>query len=283
MKVPLLATQDELRSYIAANRDWYIEQLVEENRIDRLAAQQKTEALFNSLFEGWHDPLLRRTNSEGDVVEEKGAPLRAMLAYLFAEVAKNFYLIHHPESWIEYVTSSQRGDRSIDLDPQRLPSRKELESSLEWEKNVEGPQLLDLWLERFGAMPVDYNRGLDDNSLSADMPPDFRKLEGSNFFRGLALIDLAEAMLKRAFGADAVAIRVNAAGQGDFFQVHVDIKKAETDEVKKFLRIAFYKRFGLAKNTDFVEVHPGGGALGLRLSRYDSLPQLTNSLKAHLS
>ncbi|MEN8202902.1 MAG: NTP transferase domain-containing protein [Bacteroidota bacterium] len=283
MKIPLLATQDDLREYIAANRDWYIEQLLEENRIDRLAAKQKTEALFESLLAGWRDPLLRRTNSDGDVVEEKGAPLRAMLAYLFAEVTKNFYLIHHPECWIEYVTYSQRGDRSIDIDPQSLPSRKELESSLEWEKNFEGPQLLAQWLERYGAKPFDYNRGLDDNSLSGDKPPDFRQLEGSNFFRGLALIDLAEAMLKRAFGADAVAIRVNAAGQGDFFQVHVDTKKAETDEVKEFIRNSFYKRFGLAKDADFVEVHPGGGALGMRLSHFDSLPQLINSLKNHLS
>ena len=283
MKIPLLATQDELRESIAANREWYIEQLMEENRIDRSAARQKTEVLFNSLFAGWRDPVLRRTNNDGDVVEEKGAPLRTMLAYLFAEVTKNFYLIHHPESWIEYVTYSQRGDRSIDMDPQRLPSRKELESSLDWEKNVEGPQLLELWLERYGAKPFDYNRGLDNNSLSGDVPPDFRQLEGSNFFRGLALIDLAEAMLKRGFGTDAVAIRVNAAGQGDYFQVHIDTKKAETDEVKEFIKNAFYRRFGLAKDADFVEVHPGGSALGLRLSRYDSLPQLINSLKTQLT
>ena len=81
---------------------------------------------------------------------------------------------------------------------------------------------MDRWLERFGATPFDYNRGLDDDSLSAENPPEFHRLEGSNFFRGLALIDLAEAMLKRAFGRDAVAVRVNAAGQGDYFQVHVD-------------------------------------------------------------
>jgi hypothetical protein len=205
------------------------------------------------------------------------------VAYLFAEVAKNFHLIHHPEQWIEYVTLSQQGDRNIDIDPKNLPSRKEMESSLEWEKNVKGPQLMELWLDRYGAKPVDYNKGLDNGSLSADTPPDFRKIEGSNFFRGLALIDLAEAMLKRAFGADTVAIRINAAGQGDFFQVHVDTKKTEADEVKDFIRIAFYKRFGLSPDPDFVEVHPGSGALGLRLSHYDSLPQLINTLKAQLS
>ncbi len=282
IKIPLLATQDKLREYIDSNREWYTEQLIEENRIDRLAAQQKTETLYDSLFAGWRDPLLCRTNSDGKVVEEKGTPLRAMVAYLFAEVTKNFYLIHHTESWIEYVTYSQRGDRSIDMDPQTLPSRKEMESAFEWEKDVEGPRLLDLWLEHFAAKPFDYNKGLDDNTLSEDIPPDFRYLEGSNFFRGLALIDLAEAMLKRAFGADAVAIRVNAAGQGDFFQVHIDTKKAETEDVEKFIINAFYKRFSLAKDADFVEVHPGGGAMGLRLSRYDSLPQLINSLKSQL-
>ncbi len=283
LQVPMLATQDELRGAIASNRDWYIAQLMDEHHIDRPEAEQKSDALFESLFAGWRDPLLRRSDGHENIVEEKGAPLRAMLAYLFAEVAKNFYLIHHPEHWIEYITRSQRGDQSIAIDPLKLPSRGELESTLEWEKNREGPELLDLWLERFGAKPFNYNLGLDDASLSGEVPPDFRLLEGSNFFRGLALIDLAEAMLKRAFGSDAVAIRVNAAGQGDFFQVHVDTKKADTDEVKAFITRAFYKRFGLAQDTDFVEVHPGGGALGVRLSRYDSLPQLINSLKTRLS
>ncbi len=154
-----------------------------------------------------------------------------------------------------------------------------MESSLEWEKNVEGPQLLELWLEHYGAKPFDYNRGLDDNSLSADMPPDFRQLEGSNFFRGLALIDLAEAMLKRAFGFDAVAIRVNAAGQGDFFQVHVDTAHTDVEEVKDFLRRAYYQRFELSPDSEFVELHPGGGAVGLRLSRFDALQKLIDALR----
>ena len=76
--------------------------------------------------------------SSGNIPEEKGVPLRAMVAYLFGEVAKNFYLIHNQDEWIEYVSRSQRGDCCL--------------------------------------------------------------LEGSGFFRGLALIDLAEAMLRRAFG-----------------------------------------------------------------------------------
>ena len=76
------------------------------------------------------------------------------------------------------------------------------------------------------ATPFDYNRDLEDALLSAGNLPAIHLIEGTNFFRGLALIDLAEAMLKRAFGNDAVAVRVNGAGQGDFFQVHVDTMAA---------------------------------------------------------
>jgi hypothetical protein len=138
---------------------------------------------------------------------------------------------------------------------------------------------MNRWLERHGATLFDYHRGLDDESLSAENPPEFHRLEGSNFFRGLALLDLAEAMLKRAFGEDAVAVRVNAAGQGDYFQVHVDVQKAQPDDVKQFLRTAFYRRFGLAPVPEFVELHPGGGAVGVRLNRYDALPQLIRRLQ----
>jgi hypothetical protein len=37
--------------------------------------------------------------------------------------------------------------------------------------------------------------------------------------------------------------------------------------VKDFLRRAFYDRFGLAPHPLFVEPHPGGGAVGVRLDR----------------
>ena len=60
----------------------------------------------------------------------------------------------------------------------------------------------------------------------------------------------AEQALDRAesaFGAGAVAVRVNAAGQGDFFQVHVDATKADLNEVKEFLRRAFYRRFKMCR------------------------------------
>ncbi len=106
----------------------------------------------------------------------------------------------------------------------------------------------------------------------------FHLLRGGNFFRGLALIDLAEAMLKRAFGQDVIAVRVNAAGQGDFFQVHVDSTQANLEDVKTFIRRAFYQRFGLQPEQEFVQPHPGGGAIGLRLQRFDRLPDLVRAL-----
>ena len=86
-------------------------------------------------------------------------------------------------------------------------------------------------------------------------------------------------MLKCAFGDDAVAVRINAAGQGDYFQVHVDSHKADVEEVKQFLRTTYYQRFGLTPLYDFVELSPGGGALGIRLSRFDALPKLIQRLK----
>ena len=89
-------------------------------------------------------------------------------------------------------------------------------------------------------------------------------------------------MLKRSFGSDAVAVRVNAAGQGDFFQVHLDLQRVDAATVKNFLRAALYRRFGLGPEPDFVEIHPGGGAVGVRLSRYDHLDQLVAELRGNL-
>ena len=122
--------------------------------------------------------------------------------------------------------------------------------------------------------------GLDDDSLSDENAIPFRHLAGSNFFRSLALIDLAEAMLKRAFGDQYIAVRVNAAGQGDFFQVHVDTEHVEVEEVKRFIVTAFYQRFGLSPETKFVELHSGAGAVGLRLSRFDQLQKFAADLRA---
>jgi hypothetical protein len=202
-----------------------------------------------------------------------------MVAYLFSEVAKNFFLIHHPEQWVQCVTLSQQGDRSVAIDPERLPERAAMEADFDWEKGLEGPARLAAWLERHGATPYDFNRDLDDRSLDRPEPPEFHRWAGGSFFRGLALIDLAEAMLKRAFGPQAVAVRVNAAGQGDYFQVHVDRQIADPEDVKEFLRRAYYRRFGLNPDPDFVTTHPGGGAVGVRLSRYDLLPTLITRLR----
>jgi len=278
-QLPLLVSRAELWAQLNDQRPWYIDQLMASEQLDRCAAIQKAESTLAALFTGWREPRLRRATAARAIVEETGVPLRAMVAYLFGEVAKNFYLIHHPDAWIAAVTSSQRGDRSVEIDPQRLPDRTALETELAWEGAVTGPERLQRWLTEVDALPFDYNQGLDDETLNAAEPPHFHHLTGSSFFRGLALIDLAEAMLKRAFGEDVVAVRVNAAGQGGYFQVHVDTQQVATAEVKAFIRKAFYQRFGLTPTPAFVEPHPGGGAVGVRLRRYDLLPQLIQQLQ----
>lgn len=277
-QVPLRVGREELRARLEENRGWYLGQLMETAGLDAQAATRKADATLAGLLGGWREPQLRRTTAAGAVVVETGVPLRAIVAYLFAEVARNFHLIHHPEDWIGSVAWSQRGDRAFEIDPARLPGRAELEGELPWEAGVSGAARLDRWLERVGAVPFDYQRGLDDAALEAAEPPDFRTLAGANFFRGLALIDLVEAMLVRAFGREAVAVRVNGAGQGDFFQVHLDTRRVAVEEVKAFVRRAVYGRFSLTPETEFVEIHPGGGAVGVRLSRFADLPALAEEL-----
>ena len=124
---------------------------------------------------------------------------------------------------------------------------------------------------------------MDNQSLAAADAPPPHLVEGSSFFRGLALIDLVEAMLKRAFGDQAVAVRVNGAGQGDYFQVHVDTTMADVQQVKQFLRTAFYRRFEITPPQEFVDPHPGGAAVGVRLSRFDKLPRLIHELRDRTS
>jgi len=59
----------------------------------------------------------------------------------------------------------------------------------------------------------------------------------------------------------------------------VDTHRADPVDVKDFLRKAFYRRFGLSPEPEFVEIHPGGGAVGVRLSRYRDLTQLIAQLE----
>lgn len=278
LAIPLLATQQDLRERLRTRQSWYVEQLMNAPAVSRHEALSIAEATIESLLAGWRDPYFCRF-VEGQTIAETGAPLRAMLGYLYGEVVKNAYLVHHPEHWIECVTQSQRGDRCVDIEPGRLPSKHGMLQTQAWEKSVAGPQLMELWLERAGATPFDFNAGLHDRELHTDDPLDLRRIGGTNFFRGLPLIDLAEAMLKRAFGSDAVAVRVNGAGQGDYFQVHVDTERADPEEVKDFIRVAFYRRFALRPVSEFVEPHPGGGAVGVRLDRYDELPELIAALR----
>ncbi len=278
-QLPLRISREALDRRLQQRRDW----LIAEWRTNRNATAQeaagKADATLRALMEGWREPLLRRPSALGGFELEAGVPLRAIVAYLFAEVVKNSRLLHDPESWIETVTRSQGGDRCFDIDPAALPDADAMMNEAAWEAGRSGPERMAQWLTRADARPVDFNRGLDDQALAHDPPASLYQLEGSNFFRGLALIDLAEAMLKRAFGPDATAVRVNAAGQGDYFQLHIDTRQVSVEAVQDFFRRAFYRRFGLAPEPEFIHPSTGGGAVGLRLDRFDRLPDLIRVLE----
>jgi len=276
--LPLFITREELREQLQAARPWLQAEYSRLDASDPDHGFTDLDGTLESLLSGWRDPQFPfpSTAASGPT----GVPLRSMVAYLFGEVAKNFHLIRHPSEWIDCVTRSQGGDRCFSIDLTRLPPPAELLDLAEWEKGCCGPDRLDLWLERLDAQPVDFNSGLTDQDLEPDAPPPvFETLKGGNFFRGLALIDLAEAFLKHAFGDSAVAVRVNAAGQGDFFQVHIDTRQVSPETVKAFIRRALYDRFGIQARPDFVEPSTGGPAKGIRLSRFDHLPELISRLR----
>jgi len=267
-RIPLLISRQNLRARISGIRE-------SANSGD---AVEREAAHVDTLFSGWREPKLRRGCPDGSVAEEQGIPLRAIVAYLFVEVARCFRLIREPDRWIEHISRSQRGDCCFEIAPENLPDADALLSEAEWERGLSGPERLEGWLRRVRAVPFDYNRDLDDASLSALPLKPLHEIRGGTFFRGLALLDFAEAMLKRAFGPEAVAVRVNAAGQGDFFQLHLDARRVKPEQVKRFLDQAFYARFGLEPTHRYVEPHPGGGALGVRLDRFDLLPRLIEVL-----
>lgn len=278
-QIPLRVQRSELQAKLRDQLSWYVRQ---QQRVDPAYTPLQAETMFQSLLDGWRNPLLRRGTMDGDVADEAGVPLRAMVAYLYAEVSINCRLVHHPDQWIDCVTRSQRGDKCFEINADLLPSKDELLKPQSFEKGVTGADLMQRWLTEFGAQPFDFNRGIQDSDL-ADDGWCLTRVEGTNFFRGLALIDLAEAMLKRAFGSSAIAVRVNGAGQGDYFQVHVDTTTTDVDEVKDFIRKAFYQRFDLRPEHEFVEPHPGGGAVGVRLSRYGDLPELIEELRLRVA
>ncbi len=264
-RIPLLISRQDLRARILEPGD-------------RGGAADATSV--DTLFAGWREPRLQRGRSDGSSAEEQGVPLRAMVAYLFVEVARCFRLIHEPDRWIEHITRSQRGDCCFDINPGNLPDADTLLGEADWERGLSGPERLEAWLRLVRAVPFNYNLDLDDAALTSASLKPLHEIRGGSFFRGLALLDFAEAMLKRAFGPETVAVRVNAAGQGDFFQVHLDARRANPEQVKVFLDRAFYARFGLAPARRYVEPHPGGGALGVRLDRFDLLPRLIEALSS---
>ena len=267
LQAPLRIEKDALRQRVAS-------------KSKNPASDGTTEQAMKSLFAGWRTPRLIVADKEnGGVRHELAVPLRAIMAYLFAEMARNFHMIHHPDEWISCVTRSQRGDCCFEIDPDRLPPREQMLREQPWEKDLRGPERMERWLEHAEAVPFDFDDGLRNEDLEAPDPVDLLALRGGNFFRGLALIDLVEAMLKRAFGNDSVAVRVNAAGQGDYFQVHVDREKTTVESVKNFIQKAFYDRFEIEPAQPFVELHPGGGAVGCRTTRADMLPQIIQHLR----
>lgn len=277
-QLPLRISREALQGQLQRRRPELIKQLRLVRNLEAGEAGEQVEAILTALMSGWREPLLRCPLADGRIEFEIGVPLRAMVAYLFGEVAKNFYLIHHPESWIEMVTRSQAGDRCFELTPAALPEAEAMLGELPWEAGLSGPALMAKWLELAKAIPFDFNRGLDDASLAAPPTTPWHQAPGGSFFRGLALIDLAEAMLKRAFGPTATAVRVNAAGQGDYFQLHIDTQQVAVDTVQAFFRQAFYRRFGLDPHPEFIHPHPGGGAAGIRLGRFDRIPELISRL-----
>jgi hypothetical protein len=282
-RIPLLVRAADLRARIEANRDWYVAQLETHKGLGRAAAEAEADRSLPALFDGWREPAFIRSDENGRIVTEEGVPLRAMLAYLYCEEAKNLHLLtHHDASWIEHVSRSQLGDRCFEIDPAALPGGEEMKRPLPWENGLSGPDLLQAWLKRCGARPFDYNKGLDDDSLTRAETGNVQLhlVEGSNFFRGLALIDLIEAMLKRTFGAGAVAVRINAAGQGDFFQIHYDASQAAAADIKDFIEKAVYCRFGLNPEYKFVDVAAGGPAVGVALEQLDELQAVAADIES---
>ena len=127
-----------------------------------------------------------------------------MVAYLFAEVAKNFYLIHHPErvDRIRHPFPTRRPLRGNRSRPPALA--RAMEEAWTGSAAPPGRQLMEPLAGTLRRHPVRLQpRPRRRLSCRGPKPPEFHRLEGSNFFRGLALIDLAEAMLKRAFGGSS--------------------------------------------------------------------------------
>ena len=120
-QLPLRISREALERRLHERRDWLIDQWRAKRHATAKEAANQVDATLTSLMEGWREPLLRRPSALASFELEAGVPLRAIVAYLFAEVVKNARLLHHPEPWIETVRRSQGGDRCYDNDPTALP------------------------------------------------------------------------------------------------------------------------------------------------------------------
>jgi len=308
-RLPTEIKVDELRQQLYAKLEWYLGQLgLEADQqvpdpasgpgAQRTAEEMVINDVFDPLLANLRDFPMTRTSDDGaGTLTLTGIPLRAMLAYLYGEVGKNMYLLHHQDEYIDMVTRSQRGDCSFNIDLANVPSRDEMEQGLNWEQGKSGPELMEEWLKRCNARPFNYYDGLGDMSLDQKLEAieqaiattdavdptetQLHLMDGSNFFRGLALIDLIEVMLKKVFDPEnegLIAVRINAAGQGDYFQVHMDTTKVKPEEVRAFMEKNIYRRFDLTPEQNFTEVYPGGPAAGVKVDRLARVEQLSTEL-----
>jgi hypothetical protein len=111
------------------------------------------------------------------------------------------------------------------------------------------------------APPFDCRWGLDDTSSAFDPANGRHLVQETNFFRGLALIDLAEAMLRRAPGTSAVTVGASATGRGDFTEIDVDPQVENPLERDEIIRSASCRRLGRVSVQDLHQPHPGRRAI----------------------
>jgi hypothetical protein len=91
--LPLRIAREELRERVAAERDALVARWAAQPGLTAADAVARADAAIAALFTGWRTPRLRRGLCDGRVGRESGVPLRAIVAYLFAEVARCFRMV----------------------------------------------------------------------------------------------------------------------------------------------------------------------------------------------